>query len=82
MEYNFEMQRILNRVYRAGVQPLCKYTIWKKKTLDGDFFYGISDFCGRNVENILVYGKELTDLEWNDTFLCDSRGISLHRANL
>lgn len=65
MEYNFKMQRVLNRVYKAGIQPLCEDTVWKKKTLDGDFFYGISDFCGLNTENITQYGKELTDLEWD-----------------
>ncbi len=65
MEYNFKMQKVLNRVYKAGIQPLCEDAVWKKKTLDGDFFYGISNFCGLNTENITPYGKELTDLEWD-----------------
>lgn len=65
MEYNFKMQRVLNRVYKAGIRPFCEYVIWKSKTLDGDYFYAIADFCGLNKENITKYGKELTDLEWD-----------------
>lgn len=68
------MQRLLTRVYKKGVRKSDKYQIWEKKTLDGDSFWGIGNFCGLPTENVSCYGKELTDLEWrgNEIFLSDS----------
>lgn len=77
MEYNCLMQQLLNRAYRAGVKPQLPQRIWKKKTVDGNDFYGIGDFCGmianqrKNVgsldyvEGVTAYGSELTKLEWD-----------------
>ncbi|MBQ7776856.1 MAG: hypothetical protein IJ379_13145 [Lachnospiraceae bacterium] len=73
MEYNLKMQRILNRVYKVGVEPFCEHTVWKKRTLNGDDFYGIADFCGVEVDKVLQRGNELTDLEWigNELFFSE-----------
>ena len=64
MKYNFLMERILKRVYRNGIEPFCSCQIWKQKTVDGDDFFGIGNFCGMFTENVTEYGKKLTELEW------------------
>lgn len=84
MEYNFKMQRVLNRVYRAGVSPVCEYKVWEKKTLDGDRFYGIGNFCGIATDNIIQYGKELTRLEWdgNELFFSNESVEELEKQSI
>lgn len=71
--YNFQMERLLTRVYRKGVTPSCQEQIWEKKTLDGNPFWGIGDFGGISVDGIIKYGKELTELEWqgNELFFSE-----------
>lgn len=61
---NFAMERLITRVYRNGVEPYCPQRIWEKKTIDGDSFWGIGNFCGISVNEVMKYGRELTDLEW------------------
>lgn len=63
-KYNFNMERLLARVYRNGVTPYCPQRIWEKRTLDGNPFWGIGNFCGIGTDAVTQYGKELTDLEW------------------
>lgn len=65
MECNVIMDRLITRVYRCGVQPDCSVDIKKMKTLDGDYFWVLENFCGISVNNVTKYGKELTDLEWH-----------------
>lgn len=64
MKCNFAMDRLITRVYRNGIAPYFSQRIWEKKTLDGNPFWGIGDFCGISVDGVIKYGRELTDLEW------------------
>lgn len=65
MEYNFKMQRILNKFYKQEMPAATSHPIWKKHTLDGNAFYGLGNFCGIKTADVIEYGRELTDLEWN-----------------
>lgn len=74
MECNSLMERLLTKIYKKGVSPFYNYHIWKKNTLDGNVFWGIGNFCGLDTEEIIKYGKELTDLEWqgNELFFSNT----------
>ena len=61
---NFAMDRLLTSVYQKGVTPCDGPKIWEKKTLDGNPFWGIGNFCGLPVDEVTQYGKDLTNLEW------------------
>ncbi len=61
---NKAMDRLLTRVYRHGVTPYVPQKIWEKRTLDGNPFWGIGNFCGISVDGVIQYGRKLTDLEW------------------
>lgn len=73
MECNFIMERLITRVYRCGVQPDCSVNIKKMKTLDGNYFWVLENFCGIPIDNVTEYGKDLTDLEWrgNELYFTD-----------
>ncbi len=79
--YNFAMERVLARVYRNGVTPACAERIWQRKTLDGNPFWGIGNFCGLSVDGVVQYGKDLTDLEWagNELFFSQDHQEDLER---
>lgn len=78
---NFAMERLLARVYRNGVTPFYTQRIWEKKTLDGNLFWGIGNFCGMPVDGVIEYGRELTELEWqgNELFFSDENQEKLEK---
>lgn len=65
MECNFLMGRLLAMVNLKEIGPLEEYRIWKAYNLDGDPFWGVGDFCGLDTKQVVRYGRELTDLEWD-----------------
>lgn len=65
MECNFQMERILASVYLEDVMPDHSHQVWQGKTLDGDAFWGVDNFCGLDTAHVIRYGRELTDLEWD-----------------
>jgi len=80
-QWNKAMEHLLTRVYKNGVEPCIAQKIWEKKTLDGNPFWGIGNFCGISTDGIIEYGKELTDLEWrgNELFFSQEDEESLER---
>lgn len=78
---NFAMERLLTRVYIKGVAPACPERVWQRRTLDGNPFWGIGNFCGISVDGVVQYGKDLTDLEWsgNELFFSQDNQEDLER---